>query len=860
MYMWTARIIVALTVLATAVLPVRAQSLIDKNFQAYSKLLAPEKLYLQTDREVYCVGDTIWFKGYLRNASDSSEYKECNYIYVELMSSLYEMNYAIGEMQNVEKVRFRSKIKRDSEGEFHGFLVIPEKVSTGISTVRAYSYWMRNLEPQLLFFKNIEVRNPVMDDYVQNMVKNKELDAYKYHDMGVENPFGFKKRKKISAIDIQFLPESGRYLSDRPCTFGIRTVADDGFGIASRGEIVADGKRLTEYQTNGDGLGKVSVTVPAGVRNIYAIADNVEVADKKFKFPLPARNCVHISVVAGADSIVIAAADNLEKNILQKKIIVHNCNGIALSRDYCRGMSFSLDASLLKDGINNVSVVDTTGHVYAQRAFFVYPKHSLSAEFEFDKEQYECHDKVSGKFALKNDNGEPVCADLSVSVTDDIFAPFCENSYNAVSYHYLGSEYTAHIDRPNRYFCDTVPLQQRMDGLDMVMLTYGWKYYDTQKVLAADITKYEFGREYTQSISGKVDKWFGIDGKKSMVSFVAPRINLTQVIELEPTGRFNLNGLDFPDSVRFLIASTNMKGDAARIPIITQETFAPNPYTYPEYMVNTKYDVEYKKLALPEYYDLEGDPAYVIQPSFVKDYGRRKYDGLSPIPQWAFKPNQLKVIAELQPYNAYTLMDFLYTVYPGLYKYDEKLCCIRPDSGHHRPYIPVILYVNQMQEQSHEILYSLMVEDVEAVAVLERSDAAPFQDAFADASSYLFPITVVFIKTRWPDRVPGNITGHNPLGWQLPAKMYQPEYTPEEKNIKDHRMRATLYWNPSFGTSEDGENGMSFFTSSHKCPMTVNIEGFTSDGKPVSFRTTVNGQEDARTHNSVSVNTQGETE
>lgn len=144
-----------------------------------------------------------------------------------------------------------------------------------------------------------------------------------------------------------------------------------------------------------------------------------------------------------------------------------------------------------------------------------------------------------------------------------------------------------------------------------------------------------------------------------------------------------------------------------------------------------------------------------------------------------------------------------------------------------------------MQEQSHEILYSLMVEDVEAVAVLERSDAAPFQDAFADASSYLFPVTVVFIKTRWPDRVPGNITGHNPLGWQLPAKMYQPEYTPEEKNIKDHRMRATLYWNPSFGTSEDGENGMSFFTSSHKCPMTVNIEGFTSDGKPVSFRTTV---------------------
>lgn len=57
-------------------------------------------------------------------------------------------------------------------------------------------------------------------------------------------------------------------------------------------------------------------------------------------------------------------------------------------------MNFTLDASLLKDGINNVSVIDTTGHVYAQRTFFAYPKDFTTAEFKFDKTQYDSHDKV----------------------------------------------------------------------------------------------------------------------------------------------------------------------------------------------------------------------------------------------------------------------------------------------------------------------------------------------------------------------------------------------------------------------------------------------------------------------------------
>ena len=65
----------------------------DSLFMQYSKLLSPEKVYLHTDREVYNLGDTIWFKGYLQNASAIQEYPESNYIYVDIISPKWETDY-----------------------------------------------------------------------------------------------------------------------------------------------------------------------------------------------------------------------------------------------------------------------------------------------------------------------------------------------------------------------------------------------------------------------------------------------------------------------------------------------------------------------------------------------------------------------------------------------------------------------------------------------------------------------------------------------------------------------------------------------------------------------------------------------
>ena len=80
-------------------------------FISYSKFLSPEKVYVQTDKEKYAIGDTIWFNAFLKNASELSEYAECNYVYAEIIGETFEASTYTGG-KYVNKVLHRVKIKR----------------------------------------------------------------------------------------------------------------------------------------------------------------------------------------------------------------------------------------------------------------------------------------------------------------------------------------------------------------------------------------------------------------------------------------------------------------------------------------------------------------------------------------------------------------------------------------------------------------------------------------------------------------------------------------------------------------------------------------------------------------------------
>ena len=137
---------------------ISAQNKLEERFKAYSQLLSPEKLYLQTDRETYCVGDTVWFKGYLMNNSMASEFPESNYIYVELLTYYYAKNVYSNKIEETHRMVQRVKVKRRN-GILQGYVVLDSDMNTGRAILRAYSYWSLNFPAEYIYSRMLTVIN-----------------------------------------------------------------------------------------------------------------------------------------------------------------------------------------------------------------------------------------------------------------------------------------------------------------------------------------------------------------------------------------------------------------------------------------------------------------------------------------------------------------------------------------------------------------------------------------------------------------------------------------------------------------------------------------------------------------------------
>ena len=232
---------------------ISAQDKQKEMFNNYSKLLSPEKVYLHTDKDVYFATDTIWFSGYVENASYASEFDESNYIYVELITDqIYRdvaswKNFAFYE----PSVAVRKKIKR-IDNTFSGHIVVPEMNSTGRGIIRAYTYWMLNRPAEYMFYKELELTNPMKDRLVEEMRNKKVKNRTDYLRIGELMPQdSIREDKYKNRYDVQFMPESGNYVIGKSATLYIKSINQGGTGAKVFGEIYnSKGDIIANYSTD----------------------------------------------------------------------------------------------------------------------------------------------------------------------------------------------------------------------------------------------------------------------------------------------------------------------------------------------------------------------------------------------------------------------------------------------------------------------------------------------------------------------------------------------------------------------------------------------------------------------------------
>jgi hypothetical protein len=119
--------------------------IIRKRFLSYCREVPREEIYIQTDREEFIAGEDLWFNIFLIDRQTNKLSGNSEIVYFELLNP-----------DNMPIIRKRIKIEN---GTGPGQIIIPDSVSSGRYTVRAYTNWMKNFLPDNCFTQKVNIYN-----------------------------------------------------------------------------------------------------------------------------------------------------------------------------------------------------------------------------------------------------------------------------------------------------------------------------------------------------------------------------------------------------------------------------------------------------------------------------------------------------------------------------------------------------------------------------------------------------------------------------------------------------------------------------------------------------------------------------
>jgi hypothetical protein len=119
-------------------------NLIQK-FLRYSEAIPREEIFIHTDRTEYIAGEDLWFNIYLLDRISNLPLQTDKIAYFELLSP-----------ENKPVVQRRIYIDK---GFGPGQILLPDTLSSGTYTIRAYTSWMKNFLPYNCYMKDIRVYN-----------------------------------------------------------------------------------------------------------------------------------------------------------------------------------------------------------------------------------------------------------------------------------------------------------------------------------------------------------------------------------------------------------------------------------------------------------------------------------------------------------------------------------------------------------------------------------------------------------------------------------------------------------------------------------------------------------------------------
>lgn len=457
--------------------------------------LPQEKVYLHLDNTCYFLGDTLWYKGYVMRSDRGTLTDLSKILYVELLTP---DGYSV-ERQQLEM----------EDGTAHGMFVLKDTLYAGYYELRAYTRWMLNFGqceyPHVRISEDLFYSKKMAKEFFRDYEKlysrvfpvyDKPEEAGDFvKDMTLRPMRRYYKtpKKKKPEVDLRFYPEGGDLVAGTACRVALELNGEEGQHLGGMELSVRDkdGKVAAVCRTDERG------------RTTFRLPDVSEDADYRATFtykgygyeeelPEVEKEGCALAITVG-DSVVEAMVQAVG---VDSPVALHVMSG-GVSRFYrtlpvsllssgsvdvadgaasgCRTCRMAIPLDSLPTGVNQLTVFDGKGRIYADRLFFVNhhdydaPRLAVSGICQ----SYEPFDSITLHLQLADPADS--LSSLSLAVRDRETEEDTYDNGTILTEMLLASEIKGFVENPGYYFESDDSLHRQ--ALDRLMMVQGWRRY-----------------------------------------------------------------------------------------------------------------------------------------------------------------------------------------------------------------------------------------------------------------------------------------------------------------------------------------------------------------------------------------------
>lgn len=773
-------------------------------FKDQFKWLAPTA-FVHIDKPVYATGDQVWMSTYLLDAANHQRASGETALHVDLITSA-------GKLVQHQWVRI---VDGRGEGNFR----LSDTLITGTYRLRAYTD---------------------EDDAQRRPAFERSIAIYNL----VRNEASTRTDSVSQSVDLQILPEGGRWISGLPTRLGLKIVQSTGQGLPIAGRIVDDlGAEVVRFKTNPQGMTSVLME-PKPQRTYYAdVPYNNHV--QHIALPKPETEGLLLSVDAVSDTTrlalrILSANRTISDSVYiliqqhgrvidQRKILLQN--GVA---------KVSLPIMNWMPGLAQITLYDAIARPQAERLVFV-PAFiaPVRVRMGVNKVRYQPREQAILSINL-TDNGSPVLGALSASITDAGQVPDDTAEATLPTHLLLTGELRGHIENPNQYVINnTAKTRQALDDL---LLTQGWRRVT--------------GTPETERLGGVSLRGRIVNARNQPIpsaQIIATPLTGQPFVKsagADEQGRFRLAGLPIADTIRLMtqITDRQLKNIPAKEAFLIQE--GPGK------------GWEFSKLPVtPDESTLRGqlEAARVRQEANVDFYRDKTAKVLKEVTVRAQKfdkrPEDIQQRSLHNEADAVLVVDEKSSSYQNLYEMLQGrltgVTVTREGAAVARSYKVFIRGVNSFKSgiQPLYLMDGIPIEDpdgtalllfsptdIERIEVLKSATTAGTYGARGGNGVIAF-YTRSHRSMQGSEKPREGMTPIQFIGYpSVQREFYVPRYDAEVNSSTlsvpvDYR--DVLYWKPLMQTDSQGHSQLRFPLSDVVRTVRVVIQGITADGRPV---------------------------